>query len=204
MTVAPHWQGDGLRPGDLLVVKVFGHPEFSTPDGGLRVDLEGNLALPFLDAVPVAGRTVAAARAEIAERLRPFLLEPRVLVSLQSVAPRSFYIVGEVERPGRYELTSPISALQGLALGGPFRAGADRAEVVLLRAHGEQLETHLFSLATPSTSGLVAVEPDDVIFVRRSGGGAFLSEMLPYLQATAFATGSVANLVFTLNALDGR
>ena len=182
-----------------MSVDVFSHPEFDTPDGGVRVDPEGYLSLPYVDPIRVAGLAVAEARGRVSESVAPFVKTPRVMMNVLERAERAFFVAGEVGRPGRFTLDQPINALQGLAMGGGFRSGADRDEVVLIRAHGDELEAHVFNAATPDAGALVTVRPDDILFVRRSGVGESMEELLPFLHATAFATGSIANVVFALS-----
>ncbi len=188
-----------LGPGDLVRVGVFGHPELSTSvlatPSGTRVDPEGNLSLPLAGAVAVRGLTVSAARDAIAAAFARYVKEPRIDLSVVEWQARRFYLFGEVEAPGAYVLDRPLDLYQALSLGKGFTPAARREEVVLLRGRPGSLEVHVFDGETPMIEGLVAIQPDDFLFVRRSGAGRFSHEVLPVLQGVGSALGSIATVL---------
>jgi len=188
-----------LGPGDLVRVGVFGHPELSTSvlatPSGTRVDPEGNLSLPLAGAVAVRGLTVSAARDAIAVAFARYVKEPRIDLSVVEWQARRFYLFGEVQAPGAYVLDRPLDLYQALSYGKGFTAAARREEVVLLRGRSGNLEVHVFDGETPMVDGLVALQSDDFLFVRRSGAGRFSHEVLPVLQGVGSALGSIATVL---------
>lgn len=188
-----------LGPGDLVRVGVFGHPELSTPlygdQPGTRIDPEGQLSLPLAGAVPLAGLTVSAAREAVTASFARYVKEPRVDLSVVEWSARRFYLYGEVVAPGAYVIDRPLDLLQALTYGKGFTAAAKREEVVLLRGRPGNLEVHVFDGETPTEAALVAVRPDDFVFVRRSGAGRFSHEALPILQGIGSALGSLATVL---------
>lgn len=188
-----------LGPGDLVRVHVFGHPELSTPvlttPSGTRVDPEGNLSLPLIGAVPVKDLSVGAAREAVTAAFERYVKEPRVDLSVVEFSARRFYLFGEVNAPGSYVLDRSLNLYQALSYGKGFTPAARREEVVLLRGSPGDLEVHVFDGETPSADGLVAVQADDFVFVRRSGAGRFSHEALPVLLGIGSALGSIATLL---------
>lgn len=188
-----------LGPGDLVRVSVFGHPELSTPvvstPSGTRVDPEGNLSLPLVGAVPVRGLTVTQARDAVGVALARYVKEPRVDLSVVEFTARRFYLYGEVVAPGSYVLDRPLDLLQALSYGKGFTPAARREEVVLLRGRPGNVEVHVFDGETPTEAAFVAVQPDDFVFVRRSGAGRFSHEALPILQGIGSTLGSIATIL---------
>ncbi len=188
-----------LGPGDLVRVTVFGHPELSTPivanPSGTRVDPEGNLSLPLIGSVVVKDLSVGAARTAVEAAFERYVKEPHVDLSVVEFSARRFYLFGEVMAPGSYVLDRPLDLYQALSYGKGFTPAARREEVVLLRGRPGNLEVHVFDGETPSADALVVVQPDDFVFVRRSGAGRFSHEALPILQGIGSALGSVATLL---------
>lgn len=189
-----------LGPNDLLRVGVHGHPELSTPvlgnQPGVRVGPEGSLHLPLIGAVPVEGVTLAEARARIAEALTEYMHEPKVDVTVVEYGARQFYLFGEVMEPGPRVLDRSLTLYQALSLGGGFKRGADREQIVLLRGESaDDLEVHVFDAENPDPKGLCRIEPDDLIFVRRTGAGRFSEEVLPVLQGISSSLSSVATVL---------
>jgi len=191
-----------LSAGDRVFVGVFAHPENSTPETGVLLDPDGRLDLPLVGPVPLAGLDLEGARERVRAELARYVREPRVTLSLVEERGRRFYLFGEVENTGAYPLDRPLNALQALSLGGGFQPGADRKQVALLRGTKEHLEVYFFDGATPGTDGLVAVQPDDLIFVRLSGAGTFRDQILPIVQTLVPPLTAAASLIVVADSLN--
>lgn len=194
-----------LGPGDLVRVTVFGHPELSTPiianPSGTRVDPEGRLSLPLIGAVLVQDLSVSAARDAVTSAFERYVKEPHVDLSVVEFSARRFYLFGEVNAPGGYVIDRSLNLYQALTYGKGFTPAARREEVVLLRGRPGSLEVHVFDGETPSADGLVALQADDFVFVRRSGAGRFSHEALPVLLGIGSALGSIATLLLVEDQL---
>ncbi|MHC4262804.1 MAG: polysaccharide biosynthesis/export family protein [Planctomycetota bacterium] len=191
-----------LGPGDLLRLTVFNHPEIAPPEFPLRIDPQGRLSLPLTGAVVLEGLTVEEARAAIESSLAQYLREPAVGLSVEAYAARQAFVLGEVNRPGAFVLDRPLTALQVLSLAGGIAPDGDKRDVALLREREGEMQIHFFDAGTPGLDGLVVVEPDDLLFVRQSGAGAFKEQILPVLQGIAPILGSITNLVVLTEALE--
>ena len=66
---------------------------------------------------------------------------------------------------------------------------------MILRGTPETLEVKVVDGETPNLDGLVALRPDDFLFVRRSGVGKFSDEVLPILTGISSTLGSAATLL---------
>ncbi|TAN24566.1 MAG: hypothetical protein EPN33_02035 [Acidobacteria bacterium] len=106
---------DPVGAGDLLDVRVFGQPQLS---GSLRVAADGVIAPPFLNSLPVAGKTPLAIQAELANAYSTLLKHPLVSVRLLQNNSRKVSINGVVPRPGVYAFSGELSLLQALAMAG--------------------------------------------------------------------------------------
>lgn len=96
-------QGYVVGPRDELAFEVFRHPEFSSK---YKVDMRGNIRLPLtLDYVKAQGLTLNQLEVAIAQKVRPYLRdEPKVRVQLLKPESKFVYVMGAVERPGRYPM----------------------------------------------------------------------------------------------------
>ena len=191
-----------LGPNDLVRVSVYGHPELSTPETGTRVDFEGRLSLPLVGAVEISGLSSRAAASEIEGRLARYVREPSVALSVVEYTSRRVYVFGDVKAPGPFVLDRPLNALQALGLAGGFTPGADRQNVCLLRTEGQFVEVHVFNVEVPDANALVAVRPDDFLFVRQTGAGAFREQVLPILQGVQPGLSSLINLGLVADAIN--
>jgi protein involved in polysaccharide export with SLBB domain len=111
-----------LSPNDQVAVEVFGEDDLRTNG---RLNGEGNLSLPLLGSVKLAGLTLGQATSKLTELYgRDYLVSPKVNVSLVGYAKRRFTILGQVNRPGSYEMpeTSPggVDLLEAIAIAGGY------------------------------------------------------------------------------------
>jgi len=111
-----------LRSNDQVAVEVFGEEDLRT---NTRLNGEGNLSLPLLGSVHLGGLTIAQAASKITELYgRDYLVNPRVNLTLVGYAKRRFTILGQVNRPGSYEMPegSPdgVDLLEAIAMAGGY------------------------------------------------------------------------------------
>ncbi len=129
--------GFTVEPGDVLAVDVFRRPEFAVTQ---RVPLSGAISVALIGEVRAAGRAVEEIRGEIARRLAErYLANPQVTVSVQTLAPRRVYVLGEVRTPREYAIpeSGRLYLLQLLSSAGGLLDTADRREVRLIRTSRE-------------------------------------------------------------------
>jgi len=127
-----------LRPNDQVAVEVFGEDDLRT---NTRLNGEGNLSLPLVGSVHLAGVTLAQATSKITELYgRDYLVNPRVTVTLVGYAKRRFTILGQVNRPGSYEMPegSPdgVDLLEAIAMAGGYTRIAAPERVSVRRRAG--------------------------------------------------------------------
>ncbi|HEY3930529.1 MAG TPA: SLBB domain-containing protein [Candidatus Koribacter sp.] len=113
-----------LGPGDLVQLTLWGgiSQTLSRP-----VDAEGRLVLPEAGPIGVSGLTLAQAQGAAENALRPQFREIHVQLSLARVRTIRVYVVGDVQRPGAYDVSSLSTTLNALyAAGGPTAVGSLR------------------------------------------------------------------------------
>ncbi len=99
-----------------------------------EVIADGTLALPAIGSVPAVGLTLNEIAREVNARYRLRLGGIEVTPTLLQNSPRFIYVIGEVNRPGRYEITNgPTSALQALALAEGYKPGGNVRQIVVFR-----------------------------------------------------------------------
>lgn len=105
--------------------------------GGLRLTLTvtpaGKLYLPGLGVIYAQGLTLEEIRNEINARYNAAIPGVDVTPVLQQRAPRFCYVLGEVARPGQFELRSPTTLMGAIALAGGWNPGANLRQVVVFR-----------------------------------------------------------------------
>ncbi len=99
----------------------------------VRVTPEGTIALPGLGSVKAQGLTLSELQAELNERYREEVEGIEAMPILVQRAPRYVYVLGEVESPGRFELTGPTTVIQAISMAGGWKMGANLRQVVVFR-----------------------------------------------------------------------
>jgi protein involved in polysaccharide export with SLBB domain len=137
--------GYRLGPDDQLQITVYRQPDLS---GRFRLDGEGYLALPLAGEIPAARLTTRELEQAIAARLRDgnYLVTPQV--SIQVLAYRPFYILGEINNPGRYEYRDGMTVTNAVALAGGYTYRARASKITVKRA-GCTVVAHSDTLVLP-------------------------------------------------------
>lgn len=113
-----------LGPGDGLNINLWGSVSQRI---SVTVDRSGQIVLPEAGPVVVVGHTLGEAQSLIQHALGAQFKTARIDVSLTRLRSMRVYVVGDVERPGAYDISSlstPLNAL--LAAGGPTAQGSLR------------------------------------------------------------------------------
>jgi polysaccharide export outer membrane protein len=161
-----------LSPNDQVAVDVYGEDDLRANG---RLNPEGNLSVPLLGSIHLAGLTLTAATSKLTELYgRDYLVNPKVNVSLISYARGRFLILGQVSRPGTYEMpdASPrgIDLLEAIAMAGGYTRTA-APERITVRRHNESGDQILKVNAkrfTKGSGGSFLVLPGDAITVGES------------------------------------
>jgi Periplasmic protein involved in polysaccharide export len=97
---------------------------------------DGKVSLPLLNDFRAAGLTPSDLREQLVSRLSDFVPTPEVSVIVREVHSRKVAVVGAVKTAGRYELKSPMTVLEAIALAQGFTDFAARDRIVVLRQSG--------------------------------------------------------------------
>jgi len=128
-----------LGPNDVIQVRVYQEPDL---DAHERVNQDGTVTLPLLGTIALGGKSVERATLVIRDLLaKDFLVSPQVTVTVAEYAKRRFIVLGQVQRPGPYELPSEktMSLLQAIATAGGYtRIGSPRKVTVQRVVDGAQ------------------------------------------------------------------
>ena len=119
-----------ISRGDLVAVRVWNQ---ETMSGRARVRHDGMISLPFVNDVEAAGLEPAALARRLQARLKEFIVNPVVTVSLEEPAPLEVSVVGEVTRPGVYRVDPDAGVLKALANAGGLTTLAGRDRIFVLR-----------------------------------------------------------------------
>lgn len=159
-----------LVVGDVVQLNVFREPDLTTQ---ATIARDGTVQLPLIREVRLAGLSIREAR-EMLRQLydKRFLVDPQVFLNVVKYAQRKFTIMGQVARPGSYELQGGerMDLLEAIGLAGGFTRIANRGRVIIQRREGGGV-TAIRANAKRMADGKeepIEVQPGDVITVSES------------------------------------
>lgn len=157
-----------LHPNDLIEVKVFQEDDLQST---LRIGRDGTVNFPLIGAVRVGGKSAQDAAREIRELLaKNYLVNPQVSVTVKEYSKRRFTVLGEVQRPGAYDLPDhdSIGLLEAIGMAGGYTRIAEPAKITLKRVvngHESILRINAKKMARDSGTGSIEIKPGDVLTV---------------------------------------
>lgn len=119
-----------IGPEDLLDISVWKNLELSRV---VPVRPDGKVSLPLVNDIAAAGLTPDELRDQITSRLAEFIPAPEVSVMVKEVHSRKVAVVGAVKMPGRYELRSPMTVLEAVALAQGLTDFASKDKIQVIR-----------------------------------------------------------------------
>lgn len=152
-----------LGPEDVVEIAVWKNQDMTKI---MPIRPDGVISMPIIGDVQAAGLTTDALAQRITERLKPFIANPNVSVSVKDLNSYSIFVVGEVAKPGKYQLKSYATVLQAISLAGGFTeyAKKNRMQVVRLRPNGEKKLREIH----------IPVRYDDVVAGKSESGNVIL------------------------------
>ena len=158
-----------LNAGDLLEINVFGVPDLSTK---VRISNSGDVYLPLIDYVHLAGLTVDEAQELTEKRLQDggFIRSPHVSIFVNESASQAISVLGEVGRPGPYPAIGDRRLYDLISAAGGLTEKAGRSVTIVHRDNPDQkTEIRLPSNLAEDTTPNVEIQPGDTIIVSRAG-----------------------------------
>lgn len=160
-----------LAPNDLIDIRVFQEDDLASK---VRISKDGSVTLPLIGPVAVGGKTTQEAARTIRELLaKDFLVNPQVNLTVVEYSKRRFTVLGQVNRPGAYDMPDrdSIGLLQAIGMAGGYTRIADPAKITLKRsANGKDsvMKLNAKTMASQGSSSGFEVQPGDVITVGES------------------------------------
>jgi len=130
-----------IGAGDILAISVWKDEALTRQ---VVVLPDGMISFPLIGRVRADGKGLEELRQVIGERLARFVPDPILSIEVVKVNSLMVYVIGKVNRPGRFELMNNINVIQALALAGGLNPYAKSGKIKIFRKSGAQTETLLF------------------------------------------------------------
>ena len=210
-----------LGPDDQISLHVLDAPDLS--DKPFRIETSGEIRLPRVGRIQAAGLTPQQLEAKITERLKDWLRDPDVSVSVVEHRSQSVSVLGAVKAPGVQQMQGQMNLVEALSAAGGLTDDAGYAVKITRRLEWGRIplptaaddstgeysvaEAGIDQILSGKNPGLnIVLYPLDVVSVPRAqmiyvvgqvlkAGGFILQERkdLSLLQALALAGGTDKN-----------
>ena len=178
-----------MCPGDQLDITVLGHEDISTvittPGGKYIVRPDGKLSFPLIGEVDITGQTIAQFTQILEQRLSEYLVNPQVTVNIAQLGTTRVYVLGEVNKPGLYELTKSHKLLDAIGAANGFTKDAAKKKVFLIHKdqQGEPIKLNLNDiLKKGDISQNHTLAEGDLLYLTSNGRIDFGRDIMPFIS----------------------
>ena len=148
--------GYTLNAGDSVRIHVYGEEDLSFDQ--LLIGQNGRISYPFLGELTVIGKSASQLQAELTAGLKPdYLVDPRISVSV--VKYRSFFVNGEVKKPGGVDFQPGLTLRKAISLAGGFTERANKKQALVISDNDPERKEQKVELD-------YKVQPGDIITVQ--------------------------------------
>jgi polysaccharide export outer membrane protein len=182
-----HYNEMKIEPGDVISISTYGVPELTTSSQtssgsivsgagpgsmmGVKVGSTGDISLPYVGAVKLAGLTPTEAAAYIGDALKRggFLVDPQISVQLVDSPTRAITVIGEVQKPSPIPAFGQIRLLDAISACGGFTPLASHSITIRRVGNPDPLSVELGTDATSVNASDIPLMPGDTVIVPRVG-----------------------------------
>ena len=185
-----------LGPDDVIEIDVRRHPEFS---GQYIVNSEGKIEYKFVGDVIVTGLTKTELQERLAKILSDYIIEPDVNIKIVAYLSKVFYVVGEVNNPGKFYMKgNSIAVREALVSAGLPVVGSSamrKCRLVTPDKRGRNNYRYVNTYALLYGGDLrqnFEMKPGDVLYVPSTIVAKIIRVVSPVTNAVSTTAGSAA------------
>lgn len=119
-----------IGPGDLLGIYVW-------KEEGMQKEVlvrpDGGITFPLIGEIQAGGLTAKQLSSVLAKKLKRYIPNPNVTVSVLQAVSNKIYVIGKVNRPGEFTATGYMDVLQALTMAGGLTPYADSGDIKIIR-----------------------------------------------------------------------
>jgi polysaccharide export outer membrane protein len=120
-----------IHAGDALLVGVYDDPKM--PPINITVTPDGKFSFPLIGIMMAGGKTPEQVRVEMETKLRKYVAEPVVTVTVTDVKGNVAYVIGQVTKPGAIVMNPALTVLQALSVAGGGNPYAKMDSIIIIR-----------------------------------------------------------------------
>jgi len=119
-----------VKPGDVLSISVWKEPDLQGP---VLVRPDGTFSFPLAGQMDARGKSVQELQQLVTDKLRKYISDPVVTVSVQEIKGNKVYVIGQVNKPGDFVVNPKVDVMQALSMAGGTTPFAALGDIMILR-----------------------------------------------------------------------
>jgi polysaccharide export outer membrane protein len=151
---------------DVLNIVTWGEEELSGP---ATVRPDGMITVPLINEIRAAGMTPSQLRRQIVDKMKDYIRDPNVTVTVEQINHFKVYFLGEIRTQGTIQFQRPVRLLQAIAEAGGLTEFSKKNITVLREEHGveKRIEIDYKKLwsGDPAQENLY-LKPGDTVLVK--------------------------------------
>ncbi len=193
-----------LDVSDVIEVVIWRNEDLSRV---LKIRPDGRISLPLVGEIKASGLTPQQLSDVIAATLeRKYILNPQVTVIVQKADSKTIMVLGHVNKPGQYNISEKITALQAIAkAGGSSKFGHMESVMVVRNAYAMKPAIYNINLQKAMNiadfSNDMVLQPGDIVYVPKNFLGK-IDDVMGFFRLNIQPTLSSYMQYRTLEAVD--
>lgn len=171
-----------LGPGDVLNISVYGYEELQAKELIVRPD--GKLAFPLVGEIQAAGLSAGTFTDVLAAELGQYVVNPLVTINVEKFRTTRVYVLGQVSKPGLYEIEKQHNLLDAVGIAGGYTDKAAKKNIFIIHKDNpnKPVKVNLLKLLQRGDmSQNVALADGDVVYLTSSHKINFGRDIMPFV-----------------------
>jgi len=176
---------------------------YNNGTSGYMIRPDGRFEFPLIGEVYAVGKTPSQLNKEITDMLIEYIKFPRVAINVVKFHTTRVYALGEVVKPGLYEMDLDPHLLDAIGIAGGYTELAAKKTVFVIR-NGQKDKPLVCNLLNfiekADLSQNIELYDGDVVYLSNNGKINWTQDIFPWFQAAS----NVVTTVGTIYAIQGR
>lgn len=184
-----------LGPDDIMEIEVRRHPEFSNK---YTINSEGKIEYKFVGDVSVKGLTKIQLQEKLAGILSEYIIEPEVNVQILEYLSKVFYVIGDVNRPGKFYMKgNSVTVREAIVQAGLPNQAASTRKCRLITPNTNGRDNYVYVNVYELLYGgnlkcNLEMKPGDVLYIPSTVIAKIIKVVSPVTNAVSEAAGAAA------------
>jgi|GEM_PF-1973761 len=184
-----------LGPGDILTMTVWNYQQADQSQQSQLIAYairpDGCVAFPLVGEVKAEGMTPAELTAIITKSVGKYIKDPKVTLNVEKFRTVRVYVLGEIAKPGLYEIERQHRLLDAIGLAGSYTKSAAKKKIFIYHKDqtGDPIKANLLNLLNKGdmTQNYELVD-GDVVYLSDNGRIDFSTQILPVITGLYYTS----------------